>query len=309
MRIFIIICFCLGLNYIAHGQDSDTSYTEMTIQELQSVNPDALSKSDKKLYKKALKAAKKAENKRIKAKKKADRARKKAEKKRLKAEVKKRKKHNKLIKARIKLIETVQAKVWYQKDEFKKHGQFFGPLYPPQSKFLFETGLRKPWDYHMRTMNQADGSPVLQAIISLNATYIKDIYSGTGEPYYRMLMREANHYGYWQHYNRATLPGGNALQVLSGSKYLDQCTLERCDFREDVILPISDKMLTALLVNMQSIRIKISSSSSGAYHIVNLDPAYIVGFLLGVASSSDNGDELKQAAELAILNLKSQLQQ
>ena len=80
----ILLCFCFAFSGLA--QDGDKAYADMTIEELQSIDTDSLSKSDRRKHKKALRAAKAAEKKRLTAEKKAAKARERAEKKRLAAE-------------------------------------------------------------------------------------------------------------------------------------------------------------------------------------------------------------------------------
>lgn len=310
MRLMIIILFITGVAATSSRalQDTSNPYPAMTYEELQAIDADTLSRSDKRLFKKALRAAKRAEKKRVAAEKKAERARLKAEKKQRKKERKQAKGNNKWIQERLDLITAVKASIRHYKDEFEAFGQFSGPLYPQNEAaiFLFMDPLRDYWDYSFLSNIQEDEQFTLEAKISLSATRIEDIYSGTGEPYRADLIRQANLYGYWDHFNRATLPGGQPATLQTGRKFLDDCTRGKCDFRENVYVSITPEMLDPVLENLEPIRLKISSSA-GTYYVVSLEPAYIIGFLIGLGDQYEPARALGAKAERAASALRAKL--
>lgn len=307
----VTAAFALALfasSIVTAWQEAPTSYHDMTLAELQTIDPDSLSRGDKKILKKALRNAKKAEKKRIKEAEKAEKARLKAEKKKLKKQIKQAKKNNKWVQARLELIEAVKASVIYYKDEFEAFGQFSGPLYPKNKAafFLFMDPLRDYWDYSFLSNIQEGEQFTLEAKISLSAAQIEDIYSGTGEPYHADLIRQANLYGYWDHFNRATLPGGQSATLQTGRKFLDRCTRGRCDFRENVYVSITPQMLAPALESLKPIRLKISNSA-GTYYVVSLEPAYIIGFLIALGDQYEPAQALGAKAERAASMLQAKL--
>ncbi|WP_262689565.1 hypothetical protein [Kordiimonas aestuarii] len=110
----IILRAVIAVIFICFSAESyasqEKAFSAMTLTELEHVNTDVLSKADKKLYKKAIKAAKRAEKRRLKA-----------EEKRLKAERKAREKARKAMAKRVDFIRTIRDNTRIIQDDFEAY--------------------------------------------------------------------------------------------------------------------------------------------------------------------------------------------
>jgi hypothetical protein len=310
MRTFTIVLICLFLSLPSTGQDAKP-YKEMTYQELQAIDASALSKAEKKLYKKALSAAKKAEKarakaekKRIAAEKKAAKSRARAEAKRLKAQEKARFKHNKNIYKHIELIDKTYAKSTIIKDDFKAFVEIVGPRHPKGSPFF---NYRENVDYRLRAFYYPNEPQLLfrlqlskKIVVSeLNSESIKTL-RGTPE---RFATRE----GYWGNYEQAALRGGIDLEVVPLARYLSNCTAVECYFREDIGVTLKITDFITPLENIQNLELKVFGNTGPSY-LASIPAAYIIGFLKKVGELDGIAGELAVVASESEKLIRSLLQ-
>ncbi|WP_262695818.1 remorin family protein [Kordiimonas aquimaris] len=278
MRILFIVGLCISLNISVHAQDNNKPYTEMTIQELRLIEPDSLSKSDKKQYKKALKAARKAEKKRIKAEKKAERARKKAEKKRLKAEAKVRKKALKQARKVYKYANTIYEDTYFIKDDFEATIQIRGAntqKYDMQT--LGRLGNGGNITYFLRSFyNPSTGliTTQLYATVKFSEAVVNaDMQNPTISPE----LYAAQH-GWWKGFHSASLRGGIALRFNPIRRRADTYCEYYCSFHEEFAIDLLTASVIQAANTDTSLDIKINSQRAGSM-ILSVPWLYLTAYL------------------------------
>lgn len=292
MRYVFILTAVFFFSVPAFSQDEAPNYSEMTLEQLQSVGRKSLSKKAKKLHKKALKAAQKAEKKRLRA-----------EAKRLKREEKARRKHNKEANRQIKLVSEVYEKTRILQDDFEAFVEIVSPRYPRQFAWLLS---RDPVDFQFRAFFYPHNGELQLRLVSsreitVNELTSENVGSVRGGPE-RFVTRN----NYWHHYRRATLRGGIELNVEPLARYLDECSSFSCEFREDVGITVSFDDIIPALERQEFFQIKIWGAQGESY-LISLSPGLIIGYFRKLQDTGAMNEDMIDVVNRAEVALHSRL--
>ena len=286
----------------ATADDTAKPFSEMTISELTAIDVKALSKADKKLHKKALRAAKKIE----KARKKVEKKRARAEEKRLKAEAKRIAKLNKATLSQLQFAEDIYRDTKYRKDEFEAQTGVNAPAHSGGPKVsYFSIANRDLW-YRMRAVAYPErGEYKLSVYVSkklilteLNKLDVQ-LLSGSPENY-------VTRNRYWQNYSYATMRGGVPLEFKFSERYLDNCSDTQCNFREDAIVAVTLEQLQQALEKATPLEFKVFNELRNGF-VVSVHPGYIIGFLKRLSELSPSFAPASHTAQLGLDALNEQL--
>lgn len=264
----ILLAFFLFILPIS--AEESQPYDQMSYEELLQVDQSALSKTEKKAFKKAYRTAKKAEKKR-----------KKAEAKRRKAEEKARKKRQKLAQKKLKKLEKAYQKTRLTKDDFESSykvrgaeqvnyssaGNAVGSLFSAYSptKYFLRSSVYPAKDYFFIQVYITRRFAMKIPQENLNALAISP------EEY-------ARRKGWWADYNRASLKGGKVRKLRPITRSSDTC-YGICYFNEELAVSLEAQDLLDAINGNTDLQVKVYSPKEPAF-ILNVNRDYMMGFLM-----------------------------
>lgn len=259
-------------------------YDTLPLEELRQIDTSALSKAEKKAYKKALKAAEKAEKKRLKA-----------EKKRLKAAAKAEAKAKKAAQKTARKVLKVRDTTRIIRDEFETDTKIKGPTYSfSNMQTVYQLGNGGEVQYFIRTyLNMEEGRLDTQLYLTIKNKTMVDvdlIAARNLTP-----VRYANRQGLWTNYSSAKLRGGVERKLIPVDKTGD-ISYGIGSFYEDVVIKLEHEDLIASLNDFQSFDFKLSGGNKSDL-VVSIPPTYITGFILKFARSAGLMTEKIENAE------------
>lgn len=305
MRFLLILCLCFFFNFSISAQSTQTTYTNMSLQELKSIDASSLSKADKKLYKKALKAAKKAEKKRIKEAQRAEQARIKAENKRKREKEKQRRKDHRFARNLQKTMQNIYELSRIERDDFESYFQVKGAIFKQDSGFWGEGKFGPPANYFVN-IYYTPGTKEFSFILSVSKPfYLNDVDSTYFEVNQIRPEYYANINNLWPDYFRATLKGGIERNISPVSQGFVKCD-PRCLFMEAVAINIEYKDLISTLSEMQDLELKISGKSGDSF-ILSISTGYVIGLLQRMIELDDYAYSLFGDEVISIVSIVNQM--
>lgn len=314
MKWLTIICFAAVLAFDAHAQDvSGKSFSDLTLAELESIEADTLTKAERKLFKKALRAAKKAEKARLKAererKRAEEKARKRAEKARIKAEKKRKKELLKAQKARYDAAKQALHQLRFAHHNTTKIYDEFDHLYYIEGPQLVDPadpryGYTRYWLASTIDPKTQEFSITLYfselrwvTEIDINNVQELDITPSTW-------VTQNNR---WLDYNEAKLSTGTARPVSTVKRAFIHCDIVSCKFRETYRVHVTIDDILHYMGEHKPMRMRISGPR--LYTIEEVSPYYTLGFFKRLAELFPELDKIMPAILLVEEQLNETIQE
>lgn len=285
MRYFILFFITISLSFSAIAQDTENKpFTEMTLEELESVDTGALDRTEKKLHKKVLKAAKKAEKARLRA-----------EKKRRQAEAKARKQAERERQKRLRVVNKSYEGADVVRGEFDTFITINGQKeFTDKGLFsaMSDNGVKH---YHLKALINPENQNTrlflvafsIESDMEMNADRLK--FRGIAPKEY------ARRQGYWRNYSRARMTGGVERKITKNEKMQPDCNSSYCTFREKTVVKLKMQDLQKALAQRGELAIQLSGEDAPA-GTVRVPYGYLVGFAWRLSEQDSSFTELAAMA-------------
>ncbi len=235
------------------------TYSKMSLEELEAIDKKTLTKSQKKLHRKALKA----------------------EKKRIKALKKRQAKYDKKLRKRERKIQSFVRSISVNKgDKFESGIQIYGESI---SKLKLFADYSK--DVFLRAFIDDQHNVIIQLYVATNY----DIpHADTNGQCYKTSPK-------WRQYNGINIAGGTQLPTQQINQTIKQCNDNFCTMREEIAGIIDINYLIQRAINYQPLEFKVKAQLGNDY-VSSLSNEYIIAFLKVLLTEADNGDPLYKGA-------------
>ena len=209
----------------------------------------------------------------------------------------------KKITKRLEFINKIYEETRIIEDDFEAYIKVLGPRYPRESAWLLS---RDPVDFYLSALFFPETAGFGLKLITSREIVVDELNSETINSINGSPERYLTRNGYWHNYRRATMRGGRELEIEPAERYLDECTIVRCKFREDTAITLSLDHFSGPLDHAQLLEIKIAGHK-GSEYFVRLTPEFISGFLEALAEVGEPLADLKKATAVHRKRLQNQL--